>query len=339
MDLSRIKRRQNQKKTEKSRSASKASGSSESSNSKEGSMAPDNRRSELCRCVEIGRAKEDEPCVCPPFEYLMEIAAKRLREERQKTNKKNQAKRDKYAEERERGKKENAWPLPEINSLLRSEFGNKLSQVQALNEKLEVLGFPYKKGLGNCARAGILNGKIKFQTEADLDAVIFKGKGMECGHTVAATLREVLRQCDYGGDEMLGYGNSTVSCDKEKFSGCHSKMGKFFLTGICTGEPRLDWGRGHHHCTECHGFGECVHSWTTSHCKDCGSHYHVRRCSDSWCEECRVAEVSTFEVYMMAEVMAEDFVGCKDEPLFEYDSDDQSNDEVFRVFFDNNIAI
>ena len=64
---------------------------------------------------------------------------------------------------------------------------------------------------------------------------------MECGHRVTATLRDVLRQCNYGGDEMMDYGRATVTCDQETL-GCCLDLRRFIVRGLCSGNPSLDWG-------------------------------------------------------------------------------------------------
>ena len=113
-----------------------------------------------------------------------------------------------------------------------------------------------------CVKAAIMKGHIRITGEAgDLEVVVHSEEG-ECGHLIRATLGDLLKQPDYAGlDYGDGLQDATVICQEE---GCEE--GRTYVTGICEGRPRFDCGKFHNHCTECPGFGQCIHDYRNAHC-------------------------------------------------------------------------
>lgn len=159
------------------------------------------------------------------------------------------------------------------------------TKFEIINDKLKALGIKPDKYTGNCARAGIYYGFIPLTGEAsDLDQVILSGE-LECGHQCSVTLREVLEQPDYGGNDYEdGLQNATVMCDELRKEDtddadddwdneCKNGLGRTYVTGICKGQPSFDCGKFHNHCTTCKLFGKCIGDYREMHCKKCGSHY------------------------------------------------------------------
>ena len=116
-----------------------------------------------------------------------------------------------------------------------------------------------------CVKAAIQRGHIKVTgQEADLEQVVLSAEG-ECGHTIRASLGALLQQPDYAGlDYEDGLQEATVLCSEE---GCgEDGEGRTYVTGLCEGRPRFDSGKFHNHCTECPGFGQCIHDYREAHC-------------------------------------------------------------------------
>ena len=301
------------------------------SSNRESSIEETPPRSSRCKCPrDIERptrqsSVKPKPCSCPFWEELVGIITPHIAKDREDKNEKSRAKRKQYAKQMELCKKRTVWPVPA------SGKRKKKNKYQTLNDKLAILGFPLEEYSGNCARAAIYHGKLKFEEEADLDQVILESEGMECEHKVTATLRDVLKQCDYGGDEFTE--NAVVFCDEIKNNDNNTEAceyGKFFVAGLCEGNPHLNWGRGHHHCVECSGFGQCVGDWTMSHCDTCGHHYYINRYRDTVCEECEIRKPSRFRIYDICQALTLD-LGCRDEiPPFEEHSD-SDHDEYFEL--------
>ena len=138
-------------------------------------------------------------------------------------------------------------------------------------------------GVGGCARAAILKGFYKLETEEDLDQVILEAEMPEyiCNHKVTVRLRDILVQPDYAGiDYEDGQRKATVFCAKyvKKADDSESNedvcnVGRIYVTSICSGKPRLDSGRSHNHCNECSNYGKCMGDYRNKHCDKCGHHY------------------------------------------------------------------
>ena len=81
-----------------------------------------------------------------------------------------------------------------------------------VDRALEALGVN-PKDANLCTKAAIMRGHIKITGQAgDLEQEIIKEKG-ECGHTIIATLGDLLKKTDLAGlDSGEDCGNATVSC-------------------------------------------------------------------------------------------------------------------------------
>ena len=79
-----------------------------------------------------------------------------------------------------------------------------------------------------------------------------------CGHTIEATLGDLLEQPDYAGlDYEDGSMEATVVCTE-----CdEDEQMRTYVTGICEGKPSFDCGKFHNHCRQCPGFGSCIHDY------------------------------------------------------------------------------
>ena len=118
-----------------------------------------------------------------------------------------------------------------------------------------------------CLKSAIQKGLIKIKgenKEEDLAMVVHSEKHDSCGHTINATLGDLLMQPDYAGtDYEDGSMEATVVCkeceeDEEKEEGEESRT---YVTGLCEGRPSFDCGKFHNHCCACPGFGMCIHDY------------------------------------------------------------------------------
>jgi len=147
-----------------------------------------------------------------------------------------------------------------------------------VDRQLEALGVSTKYA-SLCVKAAIQKGLIKItgeNKEEDLAQVVHSEKHECCGHTINATLGDLLMQPDYAGtDYEDGSLEATVVCkeceeDEEKEEGEESRT---YVTGLCEGRPSFDCGKFHNHCCACPGFGMCIHDYREAHCDMCGKHY------------------------------------------------------------------
>merc|ERR1719204_1618403 len=66
----------------------------------------------------------------------------------------------------------------------------------------------------------------------------------------------------------------TVFCECcERGPGGYGEEGRAYVSYMCTGEPKLNSGKAHHHCKQCSGFGQCMGDIRMTHCPDCHEHY------------------------------------------------------------------
>ena len=135
-----------------------------------------------------------------------------------------------------------------------------------------------KTSHGNCVAAAISKRYIKFKgTVAELDApVIFRKSPLifrdrsccGCTHDIRPTLRQLLLQPDYGGDDYEdGLHETPVRCSAKRCPG------RCYVTGLCSGRPDDDDGKFHNHCGQCPGHGRCLGDYREAHCDKCGGHY------------------------------------------------------------------
>jgi len=132
-----------------------------------------------------------------------------------------------------------------------------------------------------CTKAAIMKGHIKITGEAgDLEQSVVEQEG-ECGHTIIATLGDLLKQPDYAGlDYEDGCENATVTCKE-----CDE--GRTYVTSVCEGNPSFDSGKFHNHCHECPGFGQCIGDYREAHCDRCGKHYFRGMINVYKCDNCK----------------------------------------------------
>jgi len=170
-----------------------------------------------------------------------------------------------------------------------------------------------------CTKAAIMRGHLKITGEVgDLEQVVHQEEG-ECGHMIKATLGDLLKQPDYAGlDYEDGLQDATVICEEE---GCEE--GRTYVTNICEGNPRFDCGKFHNHCTECPGFGICIHDYREAHCYRCGSHYFAGM-SGFPCSNCkRKKQQAKFKDPEYMKKLALFLLGQGEMPV---DSDDSEDD-------------
>ena len=123
--------------------------------------------------------------------------------------------------------------------------------------------------VSKCVKAAMCKGHIIFNGDKkDLDQLIIED--YYNGHHYKVLLKDVLYQGDIGDDyECFSEGASaTGECHKGD-----EWTYKAYVTRLCEGEPQLDNGKAHNHCTRCKGFGECTGDYRTGHCRECGNHY------------------------------------------------------------------
>ena len=145
------------------------------------------------------------------------------------------------------------------------------TKLETVNEKVQKMGVD-PDNTSKCVRAAIYKGFIKVTgTPADLQMIVHSEEG-ECGHTINATLGDLLDQPDYAGcDYEDGLQDATVLCTED---GCAEEGGgRTYVTNLCKGRPSFDSGKFHNHCGECKVFGVCINDYREAHCDNCGKHY------------------------------------------------------------------
>lgn len=94
------------------------------------------------------------------------------------------------------------------------------------------------------------------------------------------SVRQLMVQPDCGDDYEDGDTNGAAKCAAE---GC---FGSWYVTHMCYGNPELDSGKFHNHCTQCRGNGRCIGDIRESHCPDCGKHYFAGTMGTFPCHHC-----------------------------------------------------
>ncbi|XP_055351283.1 uncharacterized protein LOC129597665 isoform X2 [Paramacrobiotus metropolitanus] len=149
-------------------------------------------------------------------------------------------------------------------------------------EKLRRLGVENLDKVSGCVKAGIARGFIKLETASDLDKVIVAKTGnkilpTDCTHKVEATVKMVLHQKDWGGDEY--------NCIKNEHPVYCGKCGEgYFVSWICGGEPTLCYSKHMNHCKKCPDLGVCLGCCREDHCDRCGKHYFAGSMRDMPCD-------------------------------------------------------
>lgn len=142
-----------------------------------------------------------------------------------------------------------------------------------VHDLLRKMGLDEPEKCSLCVKSAIQKKIIEVKGDpSDLNMVVAVGTCEqscdECSHQLQATLADLLKQPDYAGcDYEDGLQNATVRC---KETGC---PGRAYVTEICIGKNNFDSGKFHNHCSECPGFGQCIHDYRNTHCFECGKHY------------------------------------------------------------------
>ncbi|XP_013394232.1 uncharacterized protein LOC106161755 [Lingula anatina] len=166
-----------------------------------------------------------------------------------------------------------------------------ISVIDALNQKkylsvadvhqlLSCCGVKNPEKVNKCLKRGILLGHVKLTGKKSLKTVIAEGNCASCEEEMAATVKDILYQKEYGGSDYENGGQeASVKCETED---CGQGM---YVTGVCYGEACFDSGKFHNHCTECPDFGECLGDYREAHCEECGGHYYAGGSGSCPCEE------------------------------------------------------
>ena len=159
--------------------------------------------------------------------------------------------------------------------------------VEGVHAALRASGYLHPTRASKCACKALQKGRLSL--EKGLDAIVFSGKCMECSKTLPCTLRALLDQPDYGGNEYEdGAENGALHCED-----CESG---YYVTGICTGNLSVDSGKFHNHCGECPGFGMCIGDYREAHCSGCNKHFFLGL-SGFGCPNCSPDDVESDYFY------------------------------------------
>ena len=175
-----------------------------------------------------------------------------------------------------------------------------LKMEDTIHKQLSSMGIKRPIQTSKCVKKAIYNGFIKISGDPkELEMVISKGKG-SCGHTIEATLQDLLKQPDYVHPKYEADNpNATVFCTHkineseanpfnlhkapDHESRWSSKEGRGYVNNLCSGNPSFDSGQSHHHCGKCPHFGVCIGDYKETHCERCQKHYLGVKCS--WCSQ------------------------------------------------------
>ena len=171
--------------------------------------------------------------------------------------------------------------LQDLNARQVKKSGEYLSK-QCVHELLMKAGVEQPGSVNPCLKSGIQKGFYKIDGPDSLDQVILRGKCGDCRkETIDVTIRMCLYQLADGSDYISGGFGGAIAC--ENFE-CWGQ----YITGLCEGEPTLDCGKHHYHCTECPGFGKCIGDCHTTHCHERGKHYSCYDDNGEYeCEHCQ----------------------------------------------------
>lgn len=99
---------------------------------------------------------------------------------------------------------------------------------------------------------------------------------------ITVRLRDFIFQADQGGDQYEDMQSSTapIACPNPQ---CDMK---YFLAGLCSGNPKIDDGKFHNHCTDCPRFGKCAGDYRDAHCYGCNKHYFAGSGGQFECHRC-----------------------------------------------------
>jgi len=195
------------------------------------------------------------------------------------------------SEEKKKGKKVVEKCIAECNpgknnscyKRSRRKKENQLSCVE-VKQLLQGMGIESLKDINRCTLSAIQKGFIQLEGKPEeLDMVVFEEKG-NCGHIYKPTLTQLLHQTDNNGNDCGG--SATIWCPEYVEGKDDYECWGMYATNLCNGRPGLDYGKGHHHCGGCPGFGRCLNDCRSSCYNKHGVHtnkvYFVGGCYDNW---------------------------------------------------------
>lgn len=165
----------------------------------------------------------------------------------------------------------------------------------AIHERLSELGVDNPAEVNGCLKAAIFNGRVTLNR--GLDVVVCEGECNECCGQVEATIRDMLDQPEYVGRHIAAphpalwrptYSNVlrlvATSDPPPRYPGnygegeggaatCEDCETSQYVSGLCTGNGRLDHGKFTNHCMLCPNFGTCIFDYREAHCEACGTHW------------------------------------------------------------------
>lgn len=179
-----------------------------------------------------------------------------------------------------------------------SGFGRGKKALERVHELLKSLGVEKPEEVGSCLKAGIINGHVRLLPSSEdpqgilgLDQILATGRCLICSKELSCSVRDVLWQPDYGGNDFEDGGkNATFRCDGEECCG-------IYVSRICLGFPRFGSGKFHNHCTQCPKFGKCIGDYREEHCGECGRHYFAGSMGQFPCPRCSGEEEEEEEAY------------------------------------------
>jgi len=124
-----------------------------------------------------------------------------------------------------------------------------------------------KSNQGNCFLSALCLKHMSIDPKngkKELDRVMFTDKCIECSGEIKATVKDLLNQGDYGGNDYEDGGGPLK---------CKNCDNGYFVTGLCANNPSLDCGKFHNHCMDCQGLGTCINDYRNAHCRWCSKHY------------------------------------------------------------------
>ncbi|CEM06469.1 unnamed protein product [Vitrella brassicaformis CCMP3155] len=142
-------------------------------------------------------------------------------------------------------------------------------QRRRVNEILRRCGVEDPKEVNMCLKAAIAQRFLEpdFSKEDPLSVIVLKTRCEDCNKRISVTMRDLLDQGNVGWDYEDGSEGGGVVCPRED---CHWRA---YVTRLCLGNPEVDCGKFHHHCSQCPGYGQCIGDYRNAHCEHCGNHY------------------------------------------------------------------
>eukprot|EP00485_Elphidium_margaritaceum_P000913 CAMPEP_0202692966 /NCGR_PEP_ID=MMETSP1385-20130828/7207_1 /ASSEMBLY_ACC=CAM_ASM_000861 /TAXON_ID=933848 /ORGANISM="Elphidium margaritaceum" /LENGTH=285 /DNA_ID=CAMNT_0049348579 /DNA_START=21 /DNA_END=878 /DNA_ORIENTATION=+ len=164
------------------------------------------------------------------------------------------------------------------NGTSSSKKTSKRRSVKMVHDMLRDAGVEDPESVNPCLKKGIQKGFFTIDADGGLDQIIFRGGCLCCSKKYDVSIRDVLYQSVYGGNDYEDGGEGgAIQCED-----CCG----LYVTRLCEGRPGFDCGKFHNHCTECPGFGQCIGDYREAHCERCNKHY-FQGLSGFACENCK----------------------------------------------------